>query len=59
MCNFAELQQRIDNGTVTLSECKRMGSTHKAYGWARTPYGQWNEEQRKAYFEGYDNAKQA
>lgn len=54
--NYAEFQQRIDQGRVTPDEAKRMGSTHKAYGWSCTPPGQWNDVLKASYREGYFNA---
>lgn len=53
--NYAELQKRINDGTISLAEAKRMGSTHKAYNWSPIPYGSWNTEQVNAYMEGYRN----
>jgi len=51
--NYAELQRAIDDGTITLAQCRRMGETHRAYGWSGTPYGHWTAEQKNAYREGY------
>ena len=51
--NFAEIQARFDRGDVTLAECKRLGSMHRAYGWACTAPGQFNEAQRAAYVDGF------
>jgi hypothetical protein len=54
--NYAEFQRYIDDGTISLDACRRMGSTHKAYGWSCTPHGHWNEAQKQAYRDGYHNA---
>lgn len=54
--NYAELEHQLQTNP-TLAQCERMGSTHHAYGWARTPWGTWNEEQHAAYFKGYDDHK--
>lgn len=43
----------------TLDACRAEGETHYAYVWARTPRGDYSEEQRAAYFEGFDAAKAA
>lgn len=56
--NFAENDQRIMNNP-TDADCRRLGSTHFAYGWARTPWGHWTDAQKALYFEGYDEAKKA
>lgn len=55
--NYAEFEARINAGTVTLEEARRMGSTHRAYGWARTPPGSFDAERQQAYYDGYDAAK--
>lgn len=51
--NYAELQARFDRGEVTPDECKRLGSTHAAYGWACTPPGHFTDEQKAAYRAGF------
>lgn len=56
--NFVELQLRIDRGELTLDECRRIGATHKAYGWSPTGTGgRQSAEQAKAYLEGYKGVK--
>jgi hypothetical protein len=50
--NYAELQKEIDT-CPTLATCYRLGNTHAAYGWAPNQQGDWNEQQRIAYLEGY------
>lgn len=52
--NWAEFERKVFEGDLTLAQCERMGSTHKAYGWSCTPYGSWNAEQRAAYRKGYE-----
>lgn len=54
--NFAENDQRIMNNP-TDADCRRLGSTHFAYGWARTPWGHWPDDKKALYFEGYDEPK--
>lgn len=56
--NYAALERRRNEGKLTLAECRRMGSTHHAYGWSRTPDGAMNKAQRAAYFEGWDSYKE-
>lgn len=51
--NYAEFEDRVFRGDVTLAEARRMGSSHKAYGWSSSPPGSWNAEQIAAYKEGY------
>ena len=51
--NYAEFQRDIDAGTLTLEQARRMGSTHKAYGWSCTPPGQWNDVLKASYRNGY------
>lgn len=53
MVNYAELQQRIDTGNLTLDECRRIGEAHKGYGWSPIAHGAWSKEQNRAYFNGY------
>ena len=56
--NYAESDKRIrDNPTKV--DCRRLGSTHFHYGWARSPWGHWTEDQVALYNEGYDAAKEA
>jgi len=54
--NYAELEQQLQENP-TLEMCRRQGSTHHAYGWARTPWGHWTDEQKAAYYQGYDDHK--
>ena len=51
--NYADLQRRIDKAELTLDECKRLGNTHAAYGWAQQCQGNFSDDQRAAYVEGY------
>jgi hypothetical protein len=51
--NWAENDRRIIENP-TLEDCRRMGSTHKAYRWAPSPWGHWTDEQKAAYYEGFD-----
>lgn len=51
--NYAELEAQLQNNP-TLEQCRRMGSTHAAYGWSKAPWGHWSEEQKAAYAEGWD-----
>lgn len=50
--NFAERETYMQ-GQPELKDCRRMGSTHKAYGWAPSPWGHWTEDRKAAYMEGY------
>lgn len=50
--NFAENDRKLIN-EPTLESCRRMGSTHAAYGWACSPWGHWPEEMKAAYREGF------
>lgn len=52
--NYAAFQQRFDNGIVTLAECRRLGSTHRAYEWASNPPVQFSDSQKQAYKDGYN-----
>lgn len=58
MPNFAENQRVRDSADTPLEMCRHIGGTHAAYKWSRTPDGHWNEEQRQAYFDGYDTEKE-
>jgi hypothetical protein len=51
--NFATTEKQIRSNNATLEQCYRQGQTHKSYGWAKSPYGTWNEEQMQAYNKGY------
>ena len=50
--NFAEFEQYLA-GNPDLSACRRLGSTHAAYGWSQVPWGHWTQEQKDAYSAGY------
>jgi len=50
--NFAEIERKLRD-EPTLDMCRAHGRTHKAYGWARSPWGHWTDEQKAAYNEGY------
>ncbi len=56
MTNFAESDRRLEENP-TLADCRRMGSTHFHYGWSCTPWGNWTDEQKAAFREGYQAAK--
>lgn len=49
--NFAEREAQVSNYAPNL--CFKVGQTHRAYNWACTPRGEWDEAQAKAYREGY------
>jgi hypothetical protein len=51
--NFAERDWQIRNAP-TDAMAYRLGQTHKAYEWSRTPLGTYNEHQRSLYNRGYD-----
>ena len=53
--NYAEFQRRIDEGRVSKLEARRMGSTHKAYGWSRNPPHWWADYLQEAYNSGYNS----
>ncbi len=55
--NFATNQQLRDRDHTPLEMCRNIGRSHAQYKWSRTPDGHWNEEQRQAYFNGFDNVK--
>lgn len=58
MANYAVIQRLHDEGKLDLDELRRLGATHKAYGWTPCLHGpQWSDEQRAAYREGYDAAE--
>lgn len=54
--NFAELEHSMQHDPP-LDACRRMGSTHHAYGWTPCPWGHWSDEQKEAYRDGYYSAK--
>ena len=56
--NFAEREARVFNNP-TDEDAYRMGNTHKAYGWARTPVGSWEESKKQAYYKGFDGKPMA
>lgn len=51
--NYAEHDKQLELAP-TLAQCERLGGTHKAYGWSRSPWGNWTEEQKDAYSRGYN-----
>lgn len=53
--NFAEKQAAIDAGELTVEQAARLGSTHKAYGWAPAVPVWWAVELQEAYRRGYDS----
>lgn len=55
--NFAVNQQQRDKPNCPLAMCIKIGNDHAAYGWSRTPDGHWGEEQKQAYYAGYDGYK--
>lgn len=55
--NWAEYEKHIQE-SPTIEECYGTGHTHFHYGWSRTPWGNWTEEQKEAYYKGFDAAKQ-
>lgn len=56
--NYAERERQVRD-EPTEESCYRMGQTHFAYGWARTPWGHWSDEHKAHYYRGYDDAKAA
>ncbi|MDW9531925.1 hypothetical protein RWE87_13545 [Sinorhizobium meliloti] len=54
--NFAEIEQRVRDNPSDR-DCFRMGHTHFHYGWSRSPWGHWTDEQKAQYDAGYDAAK--
>lgn len=38
----------------TLQECYDAGVRHRAYNWAQSPWGHWNDEQMAAYLRGFN-----
>ena len=55
--NWSEHDQHIIEN-ATLEQARKTGHTHAAYGWARTPWGNWTEEQKQAFYEGFDSYKE-
>jgi hypothetical protein len=53
--NWAEHDKQIQDNP-TLEQCEATGRTHKAYDWACTPWGHWNDEQKAAYVRGFKQA---
>ena len=41
--NVADREKRLNSPIATDDDCYRMGQTHKAYGWAYSPSGDWND----------------
>lgn len=51
--NTAEREQQVNGPSATLEQCCRMGQTHRAYNWTKSPSGAWNAQQLEAYERGY------
>lgn len=52
--NVAEREKQVRSKNATDEQCYGTGVTHKAYGWARSPEGCWDERQVAAYNRGFD-----
>jgi hypothetical protein len=52
--NWAEHDKQVFENP-TLEQAKGTGATHRAYGWANSPPGNWSQEHKDAYTEGYRN----
>lgn len=39
----------------TVQQCREHGIDHRGYGWSKQIDPRWNEEQRAAYEDAYDN----
>ena len=50
--NYAEREKQVADNP-TLEQCADSGRTHRNYGWAAAPWGNWTEEQKEAYRRGY------
>ena len=53
--NFAVREKQITDYHPKL--CYGMGQTHAAYGWAPFANREWDEAQKAAYNQGYDDYK--
>lgn len=51
--NWAEHDRQIRENP-TLEQAEGTGRVHKAYQWARSPWGNWSPEHVAAYNKGYD-----
>ena len=52
--NYAVNQRIRDTKNPPTEMCRRIGMSHAAYGWSKKPDGQWIDECKAAYIEGYD-----
>lgn len=56
--NYAEHETLMFSGHPTPEQCRRHGSTHKAYGWCPKPMGHWSPDCKTAYLDGYNSYKE-
>lgn len=54
--NWAEHDNTMRDN-ATLEDCRKLGASHAGYGWSKTPWGHWTEEQQQAYREGFEAYK--
>lgn len=47
----------MTNWNPTPEQARERGQAHKVYGWASNPRHYWTEEARKAYMQGYEEAR--
>lgn len=52
--NTAERERQANSAAATDKQCYETGKIHKAYGWARSPSGDWNSHQTALYNRGYN-----
>lgn len=58
MVNFAEIQEKHNQGKQSLKECFSMGQTYAAYGFSpHNPTGNhaWDSSQWGAFKKGFNN----
>lgn len=54
--NWAEHDRQIMLNP-TLEQARGTGRIHRAYGWSKSPWGNWSDEHKAAYSEGYDDVR--
>lgn len=50
----ANWSKQIAVKDTPLDVCYKLGQTHKSYKWGKSPYGEWSDEQKRAYYKGYE-----
>lgn len=50
----AAAREKLLRDSPTDLDCYRQGATHRAYGWARSPWGHWTARQIELYNQGFD-----